>query len=1801
MMITACSSKSGDDTTAPVITITGKQNPKIMQYGMYIELSAKAVDDKDGNVSVTTKGNIDTSLLGKQTIEYSATDSSGNTATKIKTVEVVKADSLIQEMRDRLNDDTIPFTTDADFNKTEYAKNHMPEDKSRRLTRAHTLVASAVDPDPEWFATKVDKSFSMVSAGDSYTVKLDKQKKDGTTIGPVDNEKLRLVIRVQRSKNIFEYITQNDTDQYAEWSADGVLEVHVPDDLTQGRLLIGIRPNFDDVATSAIAERWSTVITAEVVNIKKDTKVVDTNTIVFPLEDNGKPVFATGSKFTKSDIAPKTKEFFEKNKKIILPIVVRNMNIKNGDMISYILMGRPYSGKVISLETRKNQQFALLSPELFEVYDVVDINENFMVKEGLYPENVIYREGGSFVSDTNESDITRFSKMTKEVEDKKFFKRECTSGKAFITFNKGFSFSPLNLYVDVTMHALNPNVPVECEWKAEGDGINLTKSLYHGPVGWAAKALGAGITVKPTGSIALKLKTPSVLGMEMGYSYINGAHHKIISGFKDDLEKSRNLNHNPIDGTAGVSGSLGVQTDIILVGKDSFVGYILDRWVDIQIEDLGLEGVAKVKAALAANIYNASKVKSSDKSSSLSFKVDGELSLKPTDAVVNFFKYYDSSLKLELNLPMNFVDEKIEAKFSYVKVDDDGLDEASVEGLRFHGGLLNTIFSGSSAKGVLAPVDTGSSTHNDKTESIEYDVVECPDDLESPLIVPAIGCFGWVCGKFDRDVELCANFDVPPAIASARVGEEAKTTITIQQSGDKEQTIEITGTPLEPKDRTITIPAHGTQTIELSKTCSNETGVKRKETKLVTSDGTVLDTADNIMLCYEDENLDRLSLDPHIVTGDKLGYDYYASGDYVLSRINGVDDYEVQVRFLPGYETSWPQAVALRVGGDTIEIHGQGMATKDNSLKIYINGIPSKENSTKRLDRDKMKRNILLPSGGIIAITGIKTSRFVETIMIKELTILWPKESKAKAYGLIVRVGEDYYPFVNMQLIKPDTFAGKERGLLGNNDGDPTNDFIRRNGQVLSQDDNLSFTELYGLFGADWLVRPYESLFRNPEAVKPEFPDGVVTLTPEQRALGEAACVGLRGFYRKACIIDVGLTGFTDLVKEYYADTDDLNELSDAIITPHISSTHYRMTIEDKVLKSDSDIQLHYTQEIHVTHESGSGNFMLLTRPPKAATVLFETGKTSYTGKGNYTTSIEVNCVEHNETNNVALYSESGSLQLWLQDPILGTAQKMISEITLPCQQEDVNISSLKDIYIYVAESNETDNIDFINLFNPKRYPILHNSKLYMYHRTTENNTTNGGYDPILQDKVVSYDLSSFNSSMPMANLPTQTIYDATVHTIEYENHFSQWHYNFAEDNGNLYFTTLVENMSATSQNTLFRYDIDNGTEIYHTSHDNYTHGDLTKGWLIPMNDTKMAVVEKGESKVLNISDGSSIKYSGDDYISGKGWSSGSDAHAYPPVANSERYFDVYSLTQNYSKKLVNITFLADAANIADGVRDVNMAQYSNHFNNPNYKVIDIEDSFKAKYTGDHNYSLASGFFSNMNGAKLVLDNNDTLYMLAEFNYDNNESIFGFATDLYLLEYDMNSTLKELTLLHKNLELDGAASKFNKYKDTIYYTYGYRDDRNREHIDLCAFNVKTKKEVFAWEITRARHEDDSGISSSTIGKNYVITGQTIVVPRKVATPADPNYNIVFDIIDINSGEFIVSAGHNSLTNLNNENSLSFNYSLSDEDAVYYVMKRDHEDYDHDLIVKIKVDSYRNTVQKSRQRYDKRYSGMIEQN
>lgn len=88
------------NTDGPIITLNGDENITMYLNQVYVEQNATAVDEEDGNVSVTISGDVNGSELGIYEVNYTATDSDDNVAVEKRYVIVIVAPSPSDIARD---------------------------------------------------------------------------------------------------------------------------------------------------------------------------------------------------------------------------------------------------------------------------------------------------------------------------------------------------------------------------------------------------------------------------------------------------------------------------------------------------------------------------------------------------------------------------------------------------------------------------------------------------------------------------------------------------------------------------------------------------------------------------------------------------------------------------------------------------------------------------------------------------------------------------------------------------------------------------------------------------------------------------------------------------------------------------------------------------------------------------------------------------------------------------------------------------------------------------------------------------------------------------------------------------------------------------------------------------------------------------------------------------------------------------------------------------------------------------------------------------------------------------------------------------------------------------------------------------------------------------------------------------------------------------------------------------------------------------------------------------------------------
>jgi hypothetical protein len=256
--------------------------------------------------------------------------------------------------------------------------------------------------------------------------------------------------------------------------------------------------------------------------------------------------------------------------------------------------------------------------------------------------------------------------------------------------------------------------------------------------------------------------------------------------------------------------------------------------------------------------------------------------------------------------------------------------------------------------------------------------------------------------------------------------------------------------------------------------------------------------------------------DPHLQTFDFVAYDFMATGEFTLVEAKS-RDLEVQVRQQPypgSRVVSVTTGVAMRVAGDRVVVF------KGSPLQLRVNGRPALVT----------RRALHLPHGGSVRIVPADFKG-----LPGQLELAWPD-------GTIVRTWSAGDEGLTVLVRPASGRAGQLRGLLGNFDGKPTNDFVTTNGVRLDPavirrgTGGAQYRVLYRSFGESWRVSRARSLFdyapgqSTASFTSRGFPEPIPPVKTASKAdLDHAKAVCRRlGIKDPAilagCIVDVALT-----------------------------------------------------------------------------------------------------------------------------------------------------------------------------------------------------------------------------------------------------------------------------------------------------------------------------------------------------------------------------------------------------------------------------------------------------------------------------------------------------------------------------------------------------------------------------------------------------------------------------------------------------------------------------------------------------
>jgi hypothetical protein len=396
--------------------------------------------------------------------------------------------------------------------------------------------------------------------------------------------------------------------------------------------------------------------------------------------------------------------------------------------------------------------------------------------------------------------------------------------------------------------------------------------------------------------------------------------------------------------------------------------------------------------------------------------------------------------------------------------------------------------------------------------------------------------FGWV---YVGQVDLCTPIALQVPALRAFVGETAQGQGTARNVSGREVTLGLAAQEVGVSPASLSLPAGGSAPFSVSYECTEEGSFVGQVAAQV--EGRTVARAPAVVTCIPDEDNDpsnnpspdravnrviRFWGDPHLITPDGAAYDFHATGEFWAVEHPAMP---LQLRFLPMPEN--PQAtytarLAARLGQARVEVRplspGEWGLERNFLPEVALAVLVEGEDRTEDLAR---RGYLELPGDGYVAVS--RWANYLENGVLRErrpleVVLVYPGANPRPAVAVRAeRIGEVHALAVGA--VRPQGLAGALRGLMGNANGDPSDDFTTRDGVRLTPP--LAFGTLYGTFGRSWEVRPTERLFTGPAPLT-RYPEAPPALDPERLREAEAFCADIPDPYlRQACILDGAVTG----------------------------------------------------------------------------------------------------------------------------------------------------------------------------------------------------------------------------------------------------------------------------------------------------------------------------------------------------------------------------------------------------------------------------------------------------------------------------------------------------------------------------------------------------------------------------------------------------------------------------------------------------------------------------------------------------
>jgi hypothetical protein len=388
-------------------------------------------------------------------------------------------------------------------------------------------------------------------------------------------------------------------------------------------------------------------------------------------------------------------------------------------------------------------------------------------------------------------------------------------------------------------------------------------------------------------------------------------------------------------------------------------------------------------------------------------------------------------------------------------------------------------------------------------------------------------------------VDLCSPIALEVPALRAFVGETAQGQGTARNGGEQEVTLGLAAEVVGVSPASLSLPAGTSAPFSVSYRCTEEGSFVGAVAAQV--EGRTVARVPAVVTCIPDDDNDpgnnpspersldravRFWGDPHLITPDGAAYDFHATGEFWAVEHPAMP---LQLRFLPMPEN--PQAtytarLAARLGQARVEVRPlrpgewwrEGSFLPEVALVVLVEG---QDRTADLAGRGYLE----LPGDGYVAVSRwaeVFRGGVLQERRPLEVVLVYPGANPRPAVAVRAeRIGQVHALAVGA--VRPQGLAGALRGLMGNANGDPGDDFTTRDGVRLTPP--LAFGTLYGTFGRSWEVRSTERLFTDPAPLT-RYPEAPPALDPERLREAEAFCADIPDPYlRQACILDGAVTG----------------------------------------------------------------------------------------------------------------------------------------------------------------------------------------------------------------------------------------------------------------------------------------------------------------------------------------------------------------------------------------------------------------------------------------------------------------------------------------------------------------------------------------------------------------------------------------------------------------------------------------------------------------------------------------------------